>query len=370
MNQRWSLGAAVFAALWIGCALLFALIAATTGPFAQVLAMLPRVPGVFHGWPIAWAVAAAAIVTVLVALSYATVGRLLSKDAVPTFAVGWLAAILAAAVVGIALDLPNVVRGVGMFGIRGLISEPFNLREAVLWALLAGWIPALIVSRRRAEQREGRRMLPAPVLLAATAAVALAFVVTGVAGIEAANAQAAQAAHDQAVAEQDAVGALPDPEASGDPVPSHADAGDPVPPGACTPENAILLLGTADAATGHRSQTIQLMNFSDQPCTIEGYPDIAFGDQNAHALAVTVEHGRSFMAEDLGPVRVEVPAHGTATSTIGWDANSTHGALVAQTLHAAIRAGEERGSWPVSLDIIEGSTVAVTAWRESTTSPE
>lgn len=373
MTLRWNLGAIVFSAIWMAWALLLAWIAQSAVPLARAVPLLPGVPGIEYGWPIGWAIAIGILIMLLVALAFVTVGRLLARGARPSFAAGWLAAILAAAIVGAALDLPSVVRGIGMFGIRGLISEPYNLREAVVWAVFAGWIPALIVARRRrAEHVEPsapaeRRRIPLPALLVATSAVLIALVATGVGGIEAMNAQIDQTAEEQHAAEQEAFGALPDPQAEGRPVPLRADTTDPVPENACTPENAMLLIGGSDAATGHRGQQIQLMNFSDAPCTVEGYPDIAFADQNAHELDVTIEHGRSFMAEDPGPLLIEVPAQGTVTATIGWDANSTHGALVVHTVHAAMRAGEDRGSWPAMLDIVEGSTVTVTAWTAPAT---
>jgi len=59
---------------------------------------------------------------------------------------------------------------------------------------------------------------------------------------------------------------------------------------------------------------------------------------------------------------IEVPAGGSAVSVLGWDAASPHGALVTHTVWAAQTAGMVRGSWPIELDIVEGSTVAVTAW--------
>ena len=68
------------------------------------------------------------------------------------------------------------------------------------------------------------------------------------------------------------------------------------------------------------------------------------------------------MTTDVGAQRVELPAGESAITYLGWDANSTRGALVASTLYAAPFAGETRGSWPVKTDIIEGSSVAVTAW--------
>jgi len=69
------------------------------------------------------------------------------------------------------------------------------------------------------------------------------------------------------------------------------------------------------------------------------------------------------MAEDPGSRPVEDSAGGYAIARIGWDANATDGTLVAEKLYAAMVAGDERGSWPVSVDITEGPTVEVTAWQ-------
>lgn len=367
--RRWMVGAVVFAGLWMGWALMLALAAANSeSVIARVFAALPRVPGVFYGWPLGWALAAGTLTALLVALAYVTLGRLLAKSAHPSFAAGWLAAVLAGVLVGIALDLPSTIKGFEMFGIRGLLGEPYNMQKTVVWATLAGWIPALVVSRGRKAAEAHQRILHAPTLVAATLLVTVALVAVGLGGSAAANAAAAQAAMEQAEAEGSAFGAVPDPNAPGDPVAARAAKSDPLLAEACTFDNSSLILGAGDAATGHRGQVIELMNASEAPCVVEGYPDIAIGDQNQHLLAVNVEHGRSFMAEDPGPLRIEVPPLSSVTAVIGWDANSTHGALVAHTLHAAVRSGDERGSWPVELDIVEGSTVTVTAWRQPSTS--
>lgn len=367
--RRWILGGAVFAALWTGWALLLALVASLGGPLAALLGALPRVPGIFSGWPLGPALVSAVLTVLLVALSYIVLGRALSTADRPSFARAWLAAILAAAVVGLALDLSNVIRGVGMFGIRGLLSEPYNMQQAVFWALRAGWIPGLIVSRGRAPAltralAPTERSGPSAWLLSVSAGVVfVALAGVGVWGVEAAHTQSRDAAREQEAAQRDAFGALPDPAATGEPVPIRADRTDAVPPDACTNENSTVLLGGADAAMGRRMQVVELMNFSEQPCTVEGYPDIAFGDQNAHLLDVTIKQAGTSMGEDPGAVLLSVPAGGSVSAVIAWRANSTNGAIVAHSLHAAMRTGEDRGSWPVELDIVNGSDVSVTAWR-------
>lgn len=371
--RRWIAGGIVFAVLWMGWALLLGLAAQLGGPLTKLLAAFPRVPGICYGWPVDPALIVAILTGVLVVLSYAVLGRALGPAGRPGFARAWLAAILAAAVVGLALDLPSMIRGVGMFGIRGLLIEPYSMQKAVFWAVLVGWMPGLIVARRRtappaaeaslAPARSARRRPGAWVLAGATGVVFVVLALAGVWGIEAANAQIKQAALEQEAAQRDAFGALPDPDAAGEPVPVRIDRTETTPTDACTNENSTVLLGSGDAALGRGMQVIELLNFSEQPCAVEGYPDIAFGDQNGHVLAATLTHGGSSIGEDPGPVRVTVPAGGTVRTVLAWHANSTHGALVAHSLHAAVRAGEDRGSWPVELDIPGGTDVSVSAWH-------
>ena len=121
---------------------------------------------------------------------------------------------------------------------------------------------------------------------------------------------------------------------------------------------------TSNAAesAGHRVYSVTLMNLSDAQSVAEGYPDFAFADQNDHLLDVTIEHGGSFMTNDPGVQRVEIPAGGSALTHLGWDAAATGGQLVATKLYAAQYAGAVRGSWPVSVDVVAGATVKVTAW--------
>lgn len=274
----------------------------------------------------------------------------------------WFALILASAVVGLGFDVGAGWSWIVSFGPRGLPSSGFGAATAAgsLWGLTVGWVPALIAHKPGAEPTVGR----APLGLLSVAVIAVVAVsITG--AVTDAARTAAIAAENAAQQEIDAAtsfGALPDADAPGVPVPETADAVIPDDPQWCTPERATILKGEPDAATGHRGMPLQLFNFSDEPCVIEGYPDVAFGDQNGHLLEVTIEHGGSFMAQDSGPRRVEVPAGGEAVALLGWDAASPHGALVTNTVWAAPTAGMVRGSWPIELDIVEGSTVAVTAW--------
>ncbi|HEY9307485.1 MAG TPA: DUF4232 domain-containing protein [Microbacterium sp.] len=282
----------------------------------------------------------------------------------------WFAAVAAGAVVGLAFDVAAAWSSVAMSGPRGILVGEFGASAAAgaLWGLVVGWMPGL-VARTPAPARADADAAPqarGPVWLLPAAAVAVVAVVAGGVLADQARTDAIQAEVDaqRDIEAQNTFGALPDPHAPGEPVPTAAPASGDLDPQWCTPDKATPLLGEPDAATGHRGLPIRLMNFSDEPCVIEGYPDVAFGDQNQHLLAVTIERGGSFMTQDPGPQRIEVPAGGYAVTYLGWDAASPHGALVTKTVYAAPTAGMERGSWGLDfdLDIVEGSTVAITAW--------
>jgi len=320
-----------------------------------------------------WAVLAALIGACSVALIHLLVMRVVGEiDSARTrFVIVWFATIVAGALVGFAADVTTIVYSFPP-GRLQMLLDGLGTQAGIgaYWGLVQGWIPALVLAvlaRRRArvprtstDGREPSRRRPA--ILAAAVVVALVAVVgVGVAGLRDARTASVQ---QDAVANgfDESSGALPDPYAEGDPVPTVApDAASPAADW-CTPDQAMLLRGEPDAATGHRVYSVTLMNFSEAPCVVEGYPDFAFADQNDHLLDVTIEHGGSFLATDPGAQRVEIPAGGSAITYLGWDAASTGGALVATKLYGAQYAGAVRGSWPVSLDVVKGSTVRVTAW--------
>ncbi|MFB7892758.1 DUF4232 domain-containing protein [Microbacterium sp. NPDC056044] len=352
---------------------LWLLIAGVRGAFrqiqggaAQLGTLVPDVvPLGLWGWPGAWTTVGLALSALAIVVCHTLYAQLVARGLLGA----WFATVAAGATVGLALDLVDTWDSLAMFGARGLLTGEFGATAAAgaLWGLVIGWMPGLIAARiarsssdtagAEPPRRRGR-------LVAAAAAAIVALVAGGLAGEAAERADiAAQVEAQRAIDAQTSFGAPPDPGAQGEPVPETADvASVALEPNWCTPEKATVLKGEPDAATGHRGMPIRLMNFSDEPCVIEGYPDVAFGDQNAHLLDVTVEQGGSFMAQDPGAQRIEVPAGGYAVTYLGWDAASPHGALVTKTVYAAPTAGMVRGSWPIDLDIVEGATVAVTAW--------
>lgn len=358
------------AALWLLFAIVRWAFSQIQGPAAQLALLVPEVmpSGLTWGESGPWLILTVVIGGIAVALAHALFTAASGRDGAWLVA-AWFATVASGALVGLALDIAGVWGSLATFGPRGLLVGEFGTAAAsgALWGLAVGWMPGLVArmpapAAADADERilRGRR---APWLLPAAAVAVIAVVTTGVVADNARTAaiEADAAARQEAEAAV-TFGAMPDPNAAGVPVPDKADISTDFDPAWCTPERAMLLKGEPDAATGHRGLPIRLMNFSDEPCVIEGYPDVAFGDQNGHLLAVTIEQGGSFMAQDPGPQRIEVPAGGYAVSVLTWDAASPHGALVTKTVYAAPTAGMTRGSWPIDLDIVEGSTVATTAW--------
>lgn len=272
----------------------------------------------------------------------------------------WFAAILACTTLGLVVDLRSVIDYLQDFGLQGLTTASVEAAPATAyWGVVWGWIPALLLRRRRKTDDTAAIVSVGAALISIVLAIVLGLFATDAWRDQIAR----ENAESQGLSEED--GAYPDPGAEGEPVPETAPGVSEPRLGAdrCTPDTSTLLLGGSDAATGHRIQVITLLNFTDEPCVIEGYPDIAFADQNGNELDASIAAGSSFMAQDPGAAPITVPAQGEAKTTISWDANATAGALVARQLYAASLPGFPRGSWPVELDVVSGAEVTITAWQ-------
>lgn len=369
--RRGLIGGAVLAALWFLCGWVPYFLYSAGGSMATLAQLVPSPMGrgVF-GSPVLWAVAVQVLMAVALIAGFAVLASRFSADRA-SFASGWLAAVLIAFAIGAALDLGSFFTWVGSFGIRGAAGTMGAAPLTTWWAALVGWIPALVWmqpgrgqdsdatrSRRLSGQTSSTVVMS---VIAVVALIGLPFTAEG-----GHNATQERLREDQAAAQKQADpegAAAPDPSAAGEPVPTSAPSEGQPAEGTCTSANTTILAPAPDAATGHRGQSLSLVNVSEEPCVVDGYPDVAYGDQNEHLLDVSVEHGRSFMADDPGASPITLQPGGSASAVIGWDANSVHGQLAARSLWVAVLPGEERLSWDLSLDIISGATVHVTAWQ-------
>ena len=160
---------------------------------------------------------------------------------------------------------------------------------------------------------------------------------------------------------------VPEPDPSVEPTPPPLVAPDAaaIDPAWCTPEQAWVTSVGGDAAKGHRMMTLRATNVSDVACELNGYPDIAFSDQNGSELVVDLLQGGSFMTDDAGAAPITLQPGEDAFAALGWNAMAPAGSNVAVTLYLALYPGASRSVEPVTVDIVEGGEVAVTAWEPS-----
>jgi len=358
------LGGGVLAALWLLCGWLPYLLSAAGGSLTTLGQIVPSpMNGRFFGAPPGWAILLHAIAVLLVGGGYVLAIALLDRRSACTFLSAWLAAVVVGFAVGGVLDLGAMVAAVSWGGFRTALGATGSTMVAVFWAFAVGWIPAIVVRQRSAH--EARRSDPATrvVVVLGAAVVVLAAALPAVSAGANDAAQHAIAA-DRGPTPSDPDGAAaPDPAAPGIAVPTVAPSADPAGPDACTGEQLELLAPPVDGATGHRLQSLQAINVSEKECVLNGYPDVAFGDQNGHVIDVDLQRGSSFMASDPGAAPVTLAPGASAKAGIAWDANSTQGQLVARSLHAAVRVGDKRHIWTNHFDVVPGTVLHLTAWQ-------
>ncbi|MGY4857566.1 DUF4232 domain-containing protein [Cryobacterium sp. AP23] len=390
----------VAAALWLGCSAVFGFVSWRERLPRQILSHVVSegMPsGVWNlTWP--WIVVVPVVSTVVVFLVHLFLAGLVGGAGSGARSTRFLALWFVAVATGVLATAPFALSAIvtGFPPSRAaFILDPAGsvMLQSGYWGLLWGWIPALLGSRRPArgwlaahasaagEDNAAAADPPAAAAQHTAASGRPHLVLAGIAvlalclsaGTVGAGNRAARvaAAESSAVGEGHTLGAVPDPDVVATPpaeVAPGADLDD-IDPSWCTPEQATPLLGDPDAATGHRVLSIEVMNFSDTPCVLDGYPDLAFADADGSAIDVTITHGGSFMAEDPGAMPITVPAGGYGVTRIGWNAMATDGELATYTLYSALYPGLKRGSWPITLDIVAGGEVFVTAWSVSEPTP-
>jgi hypothetical protein len=236
--------------------------------------------------------------------------------------------------------------------------EP-ELLSAGYWGIVWGWVPALAgtfaARRRQGTPRPAPGIRPPKRLtwIGATAASAALLVAAAPLSAAATRALRPAQATPSPVATQPAV-------VYGSPNvgPAHqAPAAD-----WCSSDQVALSAGEPDAATGHRGLAIRLVNTGGAPCVLNSYPDLAFNDTAGWAMDVLLVHGGSFMTTDPGAHTITVLPGAAAEAFLGWNAMAGAGDTRVGTLLTAPYAGATRQSSAITLDIVNGGAVAVTAW--------
>jgi hypothetical protein len=270
-----------------------------------------------------------------------------ARRVVPIWFASVLAGVLATAVVATAFALPDLAV-LGRASVLGAVAQ--QVAPAALWGVVWGWLPAVIGSRLGdAAPARVSGWLPAALVLVAAGAAAV-LVLPGVA-------TATRAEPEPPVA------AVPSP------TPTHIgwaqiDPPSPTPePGACGSEDVTVTLGAEDAATGHRTLPLRVTNTGSAACSVEGYPDVVFDDVEGDAMDVLVVRGGSFMTTDDGPARIRLTPGASAQADLGWNAQSAAGEQRAGRVLVSVRPGEARLPADVDLDVKDGGSVALTAWK-------
>jgi hypothetical protein len=331
-----------------------------------------------------WNVVLPALSVLAFAGLFASIVLLLNRPGRATFLPVWFAAIgasfLTALIVAIGQTAAN-------WPPMRLAMAPQYIVEALpdagYWGIVWGWIPAVVavlLARRAVARVSGAPVsnapisdapaseapdaaAPAPRRASAVPALVAALLVL-VAGVGIVASMPAANTANRALYD-DTPPAIVEPQPTYTPPPPV-----PVAPGDfiipsdwCTTDQLTLLAGGGDAATGHRQFSFSATNVSETACVLEGYPDLAFGNDESGDLGVNVFRGGSFMTEDAGAQPITLQPGGRATTQLGWNANATAGVFATDTVWAAPYPGAVRLPFEQELDITAGSTVAVTAWQ-------
>jgi hypothetical protein len=140
----------------------------------------------------------------------------------------------------------------------------------------------------------------------------------------------------------------------------------PVPVPTAAPAPAIRLalsVGPVEAGLGHRASVLTLTNQDTRPRQVSGYPDLKILAGDDAPLEVTVEHGTSYFARDLGPQNLTVQPGGKVVAVLAWSATVTYGDKRTGAAVAVVPApGEPVQKQPLKTDLGTTDTVTVSSW--------
>jgi hypothetical protein len=280
--------------------------------------------------------------------------RVVLRRAAPGFITIWFAVVATAFVSSGVLAFGFLVAEPSAAGLRALSAQTVALlTPAGLWGVVWGWLPALVGTRftRTAPSARPRAAL-LPAVLAAVVAVAVALLVLPTLGRQQQPVSAAAPSPAPSITHYSWARIAP-----------VAAQGSTVAASACASDDLALTVDAGDAATGHRALGIRVENRSTRACTLEGYADVVFDDQEGDAMDVLVTHGGSFMTTDPGAERVRLAPGRSAVAQLGWNSQSAAGEQRAGKLFVSAYPGAARLPAVVDLDVTSGGAVALTAWR-------
>jgi hypothetical protein len=102
----------------------------------------------------------------------------------------------------------------------------------------------------------------------------------------------------------------------------------------CTATDLTVSAKDGDAGAGHRSTIYLLTNTTQTPCSIDGYPGMAFLDASGTVIRGTVARGDSYLFTDPGPSMVVLQPGDAASYSLGW--SEANGATCATATKAQV----------------------------------
>ncbi len=337
-----------------------AVVTGMTGPeWNQVSWWFPDVVPAMIGyavdpWPRQLASAGALVLAVLLTLA----GFLALAAAPPQrrllrFVLLWAGVALAVVVTVAASEIGQILLEIERFGGRGggqirNWTIPL-LREALHWALLWGWIPALVTALLSPPRPARSRW----VILGVTVVLASGAVASGI--------WLARTSHDTALSTATQV-------QQSEPVPP-SDPPEPVNPvaetafeGRCPAESLTLGFGGVDGALGRRYAQFSATNVSTTACTLKGWPDVALASDDGNAVRPRLISGQVITEGGDAATPVVLQPGQSAHAEFKWRAGAVEADRTAAEIWLAPWAGAPRQILANDLDVMDGTEITISAW--------
>jgi hypothetical protein len=288
-----------------------------------------------------------------------TLAAFLALSAVPPqrrllrFVLLWVGAALAVVVTVGAVEVGQILLEIERFGGRGghhLRNQTVPLlREALHWALLWGWAPALLTT------------LISPPRPARSRWVILGVTATLLSGAVASGIWLATTAHDTALSTATEV-RQPEPRPPSDPpAPVNPDA-DPAFDGRCSAESLALDFGITDGALGVRFAQVTAVNTSTNACSLRGRPDLALAAADGNVVRPSLVPGQVMTEGGATEALVVLEPGHSARAELRWRAGGGAEDRTATDVWVAPWAGAPRQVVAHPIDVVDGTEITISAW--------